>query len=75
MPEPILGSPLVASPGGYDEKDDDCAKKLMSAVLSGKVPMDWEEDHRIADSPKFRCLAEFDEVVAEVKTALENPDA
>ena len=58
--------------GGYDEKDDDCAKKLMSAVLAGSIPIDWDEAVRIAASSKFNCLAEFNAVKAEVQAALAN---
>lgn len=58
--------------GGYDAKDDDCAKKLMSAVLAGSIPIDWDEALRIAASSKFNCLAEFNAVKAEVQTALAN---
>jgi hypothetical protein len=28
---------------GYDEEDDDCAKKLITAVLQGKIGFDWTE--------------------------------
>ena len=55
---------------GYDEKDDDCAKKLMSAVLTGSIPINWDEAHRIAASAKYNCLAEFDAVKAEVQEEL-----
>ncbi len=55
---------------GYDEKDDDCAKKLMAAVISGTIPIDWEEARRVAASPKFNCLAVFEAVKAEVETEL-----
>ena len=55
---------------GYDEKDDDCAKKLMAAVLSGQIPIDWEEARRIAASSKYNCLPEFEAVKAEVETEL-----
>ena len=61
--------------GGYDEKDDECAKKLMSAVLAGNIPIDWDEAIRIAASSKFNCLAEFNAVKAEVKAALEISDS
>ncbi len=57
---------------GYDEKDDDCAKKLMSAVLSGSIPIDWEEAQRVAVSSKFNCLEEFNAVKEEVKASLAN---
>jgi len=55
---------------GYDEKDDDCAKKLMTAVLSGTIPIDWDEARRVASSPKFNCLKVFETVKAEVEAAL-----
>lgn len=55
---------------GYDEKDDDCAKKLMAAVLLGQVPIDWDEARRIAASPKFNCLAVFEAVKGEVEAEL-----
>ena len=55
---------------GYDEKDDDCAKKLMTAVLSGTIPIDWEEAYRVAACPKYNCVAEFNAVKAEVEAEL-----
>jgi hypothetical protein len=55
---------------GYDEKDDDCAKKLMAAVLSGRIPIDWDEARRIAACPKYNCLPEFEAVKAEVEAEL-----
>lgn len=57
---------------GYDEKDDDCAKKLMSAALSGSVPIDWDEALRVAASSKYNCVKEFNEVRAEVESELAN---
>lgn len=59
---------------GYDEKDDDCAKKLMAAVLSGHLPIDWEEAHRVAACSKYNCVPEFDAVKAEVEAELANSD-
>ena len=55
---------------GYDEKDDNCAKKLMSAALSGSVPIDWAEALRVAASPKYNCVKEFNDVRAEVESEL-----
>ena len=57
---------------GYNEKDDDCAKKLMTAVLtsSGVVAFDWDEAYRVAGSSKYNCTAEFDAVRYEVETEL-----
>lgn len=57
---------------GYDEKDDDCAKKLMAAVITGRVPIDWEEARRIAASPKYNCLSVFEAVKSEVEAELAN---
>ncbi len=58
--------------GGYDEKDDDCAKKLMSAALGGSVPIDWDEALRVAASSKYNCVKEFNDVRAEVESELAN---
>ena len=55
---------------GYDEKDDDCAKKLMAAILTGTVSIDWEEALRVAASSKFNCVAELNAVRTEVETEL-----
>jgi len=55
---------------GFDEKDDDCARKLMAAVLTGRIPINWEEARRIAACPKYNCLKEFEDVKAEVEAAL-----
>ena len=56
---------------GYDEKDDDCAKKLMSAVLSGRLPIDWDEAYRVAACSKYNCVPEFNAVRSEVEAELE----
>jgi hypothetical protein len=58
---------------GYDEKDDNCAKKLMAAVLSGRLPIDWDEAHRVAACSKYNCTDEFNAVRAEVEAELANP--
>ena len=55
---------------GYDEKDDDCAKKLMAGVLSGRIPIDWDEAYRVAACSKYNCVPEFDAVKAEVEAEL-----
>jgi hypothetical protein len=54
--------------GGYDEKD--CAKKLMAAVLAGQVPIDWSEAVKVAASPKYNCVNEFNAVRSEVEVEL-----
>ncbi|MFN0076189.1 MAG: hypothetical protein ACKVY0_06925 [Prosthecobacter sp.] len=55
---------------GYDEKDDDCAKKLMASVLQGRIPFDWQEARRVAACPKYDCVPEFEVVRAEVEAEL-----
>ena len=57
---------------GYDEKDDDCAKKLMAAVLQGRIPIDWDEALKVAASSKYNCVAEFNAVRSEVESELAN---
>ncbi|MFC5456296.1 hypothetical protein [Prosthecobacter fluviatilis] len=56
--------------GRYDEKDDDCAKKIMAAVVSGRLPIDWNEAYRVAASSKFDCVPEFNAVKTEVEAEL-----
>lgn len=36
-------------------KEDDSAKKLMAAVLSDRIPIDWEEARRVAACSKYDC--------------------
>lgn len=55
---------------GFDEKDDDCAKKLMGSVLMGHVAIDWEQAYKVAACSKYNCLAEFEAVKAEVEAEL-----
>ena len=35
---------------------EDCARKMMRAVLDEAIPFDWKEAERIADLPAYRCL-------------------
>ena len=42
----------------------------MAAVLSGQIPIDWDEARRIATSSKYNCLPELEAVKAEVETEL-----
>ena len=58
---------------GYNEEDDDCAKKLMTSVLSQSVAFDWDEALKIANSPKYRCEAELLAVRKEVEQELAKP--
>ena len=55
---------------GYDEKDDDCAKKLMASVLQGRIPFDWQEACRVAACSKYDCMPELEAVRAEVEAEL-----
>ncbi|HRK15691.1 MAG TPA: hypothetical protein PK490_15525 [Prosthecobacter sp.] len=55
---------------GYDEKDDDCAKKLMASALKGQIPIDWEEARRIVSSSKYNCRKEFEDMRCEVEADL-----
>lgn len=56
--------------GGFDEKEDQCAKKLMAVVLAGGVPIDWDEALRVAELSKYRCGDEFKEMRLEVEAEL-----
>jgi hypothetical protein len=60
---------------GYDEKDDDCAKKLMASVLQGRIPFDWQEALRVAACSKYDCMSEFEAVRAEVEAELAKPES
>ncbi len=55
---------------GYDEKDDNYTKKLMAAVLTGSVAIDWNEALRVASSSKYNCKDELIAVRKEVETEL-----
>ena len=55
---------------GYDEKDDDCAKKLMTSVLLGHIPIEWEQAYQVAAFSKYYCVAVFEDVKAEVEAEL-----
>lgn len=55
---------------GFNAEEDQCARKLMSTVLSGGVRIDWDEARRIAASPKYDCLADFQAMRAEVEAEL-----
>lgn len=35
---------------------ENCARKMMRAVLQKAIPFDWGEAERIADLPAYRCL-------------------
>lgn len=55
---------------GFDEKDEDCARKLMAAILEGRVFVDWDEFKKVAESPKYRCWDEVEAVRREVEDQL-----
>ncbi len=59
---------------GYNSEDDECGKKLMSAVLRGAITFDWEEARRIAASSKYDCVAELSAVRQEVEEELAKID-
>lgn len=50
------------------------AKKLMTAVLTGTLPIDWNEALRVAACSKYNCVAELKAVKAEVEEELANRD-
>jgi hypothetical protein len=45
----------------------------MSAVLSGQLPIDWDEAYKVAACSKYNCVTEFNAVRAEVEAELEPP--
>ena len=45
-------------------------KKLMAAVLSKRLPIDWKEAYSVAACSKYNCVQEFDAVKAEVEAEL-----
>ncbi|HYF37269.1 MAG TPA: hypothetical protein VD994_18350, partial [Prosthecobacter sp.] len=47
---------------GFNEEDDECAKKLLACILRGQVPCDWDEARRIAALPAYRCTEELEAV-------------
>ena len=59
---------------GYNEADDQCAKKLLACILRGDLPCNWDEARRIAALPAYRCLNELDTMRAEVEKLLESSD-
>lgn len=56
---------------GYNEGEDACARKLMTAILTGQMPRDWDEACRIAGSARYRCVEELVAVRSEVHVELE----
>ncbi len=44
---------------------------LISAVLLGRIPIDWDEAYRVAACSKYNCVPEFDAVKTEVEAELE----
>lgn len=60
---------------GFNEADDECAKKLLACVLRQQIPCDWIEARRIAALPAYRCVEELDSMRREVETALAAGDA
>jgi hypothetical protein len=48
----------------------DCAKKLISVILTGGMAVDWNEVRRLANLPQYRSLPECEKLVREVANEL-----
>ena len=48
----------------------DCAKKLISVILTGGMAVDWNEVRRLANLPEYRNLPECERLVKEVADEL-----
>lgn len=55
---------------GFNEEEDHCARKLMTAALSGSIRIDWQEAERIAASSKYDCAEELRAMRSEVEAEL-----
>jgi hypothetical protein len=51
--------------------DEECARKLMAAVLRGHVSVDWAEVERVAALPAYQCLEAVEAMKREVSEELE----
>jgi hypothetical protein len=63
LAERVLGSVYPSE----NEKERECAKKLIAACIFGKVEMDWNEARRVAALPEYRVEKELAELVEEVQ--------
>lgn len=59
---------------GFNEEDDQCAKKLLACILRDQIPCDWEETRRIARLPAYRCCEELEQTRREVEADLARGD-
>jgi hypothetical protein len=57
---------------GYNQEDDQCAKKLVASLLHGRIPCDWAEARRIAAMPAYKCLDELNALMREVEQSLQS---
>ena len=57
---------LVSKYPSENQTARDCAKKLISVILSGAIAIDWDEVRRLANLPEYRNLSECVELVKEV---------
>jgi hypothetical protein len=55
---------------GMNAHDEDCAKKLMIAILRGHISCNWEAAARIAEGPAYGCAEELAKMRAEVEAKL-----
>ncbi len=55
---------------GGNQSSEDCARKLLSVILSGSIPCDWDESRRIASLPAYDCAAELEAMREEVLAQL-----
>ena len=55
---------------GFNMNDEDCAKKLMAAILRGRISCNWEAATKIAGGPAYRCAEELTKMKLEVEAEL-----
>lgn len=55
---------------GLNANDEDCARKLMAAILRGHISCNWEAAVRIAAGPAYRCADELAKMKLEVEADL-----
>ena len=61
---------LVSTYPQANQAARDCAKKMVSVILGGDLPVDWEEIRRVASLPEYRNLSECEALVKEVANEL-----
>lgn len=55
---------------GPNPRAEDCAKKLLAAALTGKIPVQWPDVARIAALPAYQCSDQVEAMKQEVQAAL-----